>query len=179
MGDEPEDSMINMEGFTNDDIERGSENDFVYDYTEGTRDMDFIDFDLPFSGSQSQIERPDKHSAQEWQDSAAAYYYYYYNVSDNDSSAVFDDSTSQRKTNVTESWRFDPMASSNKSSWSLSEGQSNFVDKYFCDKYVGDTALKETVLKDQPKPNHKGLQALKLDPDMVDLLPRQAQHPST
>ena len=43
---------------------------------------------------------------------------------------------------------------------------------------MGDTALKETVLKDQPKPNHKGLQALKLDPDMVDLLPRQAQHPA-
>ena len=39
-------------------------------------------------------------------------------------------------------------------------------------------ALNETVLKDQPKPNHKGLQALKLDPDMVDLLPRQAQHPA-
>ena len=69
MGDEPEDSMINMDGLTNDDIERGSEYDFVYDYTEGARDMDFIDFDLPFSGSQSQIERPDKHSAQ---DSAAA-----------------------------------------------------------------------------------------------------------
>ena len=71
-------------------------------------------------------------------------------------------------TNVTES----------SSSWFLSEGQSNFVETYVCDKYVGDTALKETVLKDQPKPNHKGLQALKLDPDMVDLLPRQAQHPA-
>ena len=57
-------------------------------------------------------------------------------------------------------------------------GKGNFVDTYFCDKYVGDTALKETVLKDQPKPNHKGLQALILDPDMVHLLPRQAQHPA-
>ena len=70
------------------------------------------------------------------------------------------------------------MASSNKSSWSLSEGQSKFVDTYFCDKHVGDTALTETVLKDQPKPNHKGLQALQLDPDRVDLLPGQAQHPA-
>ena len=62
-----ESSIINLDGLTKDDMEGGSENYFVYDYNynmEGARETDFLDYDLPFSGSHSQIEPPDKHIAQ-------------------------------------------------------------------------------------------------------------------
>ena len=43
-------------------------------------------------------------------------------------------------------WRFDPLSSVKKNDWKLSQGQDQFVEKYFHD-YVGETALKRLLPK--------------------------------
>ena len=73
---------------------------------------------------------------------------------------------------------FRPLSSVKKNDWKLSQGQDQFVEKYF-HVYVGETALKKAITKKQPRPSHDSLTILKLDHDIVDLLPMPAKKPTS
>ncbi len=64
--------------------------------------------------------------------------------------------------------RFDPMADETRSVWTLEEGQSKYVNKYFT-QFLGENMLRRAIKKDNPKPHEGVLMSLKLDENMLSL----------
>ncbi len=69
---------------------------------------------------------------------------------------------------------FDPLSSKKAKQWSMPKHMNEYVEKYFTE-WVDDDTVREHVLEPYPIPEHDRLQPLKLDEEMLDLIPKHAR----
>ena len=70
--------------------------------------------------------------------------------------------------------RFDPLGVSNLKAWELNASQNKFISEYFS-TWLSDETVKQSVLKPNPVPEHDSLTVLKLDDEILDLLPQASK----